>query len=112
MKNCKSATAIVALLMLAITTPLLAQDSWLPPFKEGTRVYLSPTLSAEEVEVFSAPGYAEELQTLGNSNDLQVYVVVTRNTGNNIDEENKGPALVRKLWRAGIAIQASVNQGH
>ena len=98
MKNCKFAPLIVALIMLASATPLFAQDSWLPAFKEGTSVYLAPTLSPEEIEVFKSSGYAEELKSLGSVNDLQIYVIVTRNAGNKLDEGNKGPALVRRLW--------------
>ena len=100
MKHCKCTTAILSLLLLAIAAPSFAQDSWLPSFREGTSVYLAPTLPDEEVTLFNAPGYTEELKSVGSVNDLQIYVVVTRNAGSKLSEENKGPALVRKLWES------------
>jgi len=98
MKHCKCTTVIISLLLLAIAAPSFAQDSWLPSFREGTSVYLAPTLAEEEVTLFNASGYAEELKDLGSVHDLQIYVVVTRNADSKLSEENKGPALVRRLW--------------
>jgi hypothetical protein len=85
---------------IALASPTLAADSWLPVFVPDQHTYVAPVINNGLRSDFISPSFKNEVAKAAKKQKLDVYVVVTRSesdTGENLIAS--GPLLVRKLWQ-------------
>lgn len=91
--------ALLAFAGLADSGSAQAADTWLPDFKAGQTVYVSPRLEADGFRLDS--DFAEQVMILSGKHNLKVYIVATEQGGDvPPDRRRWAPWLLHyKVWQ-------------